>query len=133
VSSGVATAGALGKFQGHGPSVKRTTSEIENPAKDTVEGEASVDLERKNTENTKIAERVQVSTDFKAYGHGARNAFGIIVFVRSRMFYARPAYNSKGQVRFGLRHIRMFFTHPLSFSSTLCISLRSSTEPLLQV
>lgn len=32
-----------------------------------------------------------------------------IVFVRRRMLYARPAINSKGGVRFGLRHIRKFF------------------------
>ena len=30
-----------------------------------------------------------------------------ITFVRSRMMYARPALNAKGDVRFGLRHIRM--------------------------
>jgi telomerase reverse transcriptase len=29
-----------------------------------------------------------------------------VVFVRRRMLYARPAINSKGGVRFGLRHIR---------------------------
>ena len=29
-----------------------------------------------------------------------------ITFVRSRMMYARPALNAKGDVRFGLRHIR---------------------------
>ena len=29
-----------------------------------------------------------------------------IVFVRRRMLYARPAFNGKGEVRFGLRHIR---------------------------
>ncbi|KAI0508419.1 hypothetical protein F5B22DRAFT_405289 [Xylaria bambusicola] len=28
-----------------------------------------------------------------------------LVFVRSRMFYARPALNARGQVQFGLRHI----------------------------
>lgn len=31
-----------------------------------------------------------------------------IAFVRSRMFYARPALNARGLVHFGLRHIRMF-------------------------
>jgi hypothetical protein len=29
-----------------------------------------------------------------------------IVFIRSRMFYARAALNAKGSVRFGMRHIR---------------------------
>lgn len=31
-----------------------------------------------------------------------------ICFVRSRMFYAKPALNARGGVRFGLRHIRMY-------------------------
>lgn len=30
-----------------------------------------------------------------------------IIFVRSRMFYARPALNAKGRVTFGLRHIHV--------------------------
>ena len=30
----------------------------------------------------------------------------VIIFVRRRMFYARAALNAKGQVTFGLRHIR---------------------------
>lgn len=29
-----------------------------------------------------------------------------VAFVRSRMLYAKPALNAKGDVRFGLRHIR---------------------------
>jgi hypothetical protein len=29
-----------------------------------------------------------------------------IIFVRSRMFYARAVLNAKGNVRFGMRHIR---------------------------
>ena len=40
-----------------------------------------------------------------------------ISFVRSRMLYARAAFNAKGEVRFGLRHIRehwlRFFKHVL--------------------
>lgn len=32
-----------------------------------------------------------------------------IRFVRHRMLYARPAFNAKGQVALGLRHIRMSF------------------------
>ena len=31
---------------------------------------------------------------------------GSIVIVRNRMLYARAAWNAKGQVRFGMRHIR---------------------------
>lgn len=31
-----------------------------------------------------------------------------ITFVRSRMMYARCALNAKGEVQFGLRHIREF-------------------------
>lgn len=34
-----------------------------------------------------------------------------ITFVRSRILYARPALNAKGDVRLGLRHIRKS-THP---------------------
>ena len=35
---------------------------------------------------------------------------GDIVFVRSRMMYARAALNADGDVRFGLRHIRKYST-----------------------
>lgn len=31
-----------------------------------------------------------------------------IIFVRSRMLYARAALNARGMVHFGLRHIRKF-------------------------
>ena len=31
-----------------------------------------------------------------------------IIFVRSRAYHARPALNARGQVTFGLRHIRRF-------------------------
>lgn len=31
-----------------------------------------------------------------------------ILFVRRRMLYARPAINPRGDVRFGLKHIREF-------------------------
>jgi len=31
---------------------------------------------------------------------------GEIMFVRSRMFYSKSAYNARGEVVFGLRHIR---------------------------
>ncbi|OKL61688.1 hypothetical protein UA08_02399 [Talaromyces atroroseus] len=37
-----------------------------------------------------------------------------IVFVRRRMLYARPAINSKGDVRFGLRHIHVLNRFPNS-------------------
>ena len=100
--------GGPGKFQGNGPSVNHTASEIDIPAKSRGEREANVDLEEKHTRNEKIGEKVQLGTDFKTHGQGATDAYGGIVFVRSRMFYARPAYNNRGQVRFGLRHIRMF-------------------------
>lgn len=33
---------------------------------------------------------------------------GEVIFVRSRIFYSKPVYNARGDVRFGLRHIRMF-------------------------
>lgn len=36
-----------------------------------------------------------------------------IVFVRRRMLYARPAINSQGGVRFGLRHIRKSLALPV--------------------
>lgn len=37
-----------------------------------------------------------------------------IIFVRSRMLYARAALNARGLVHFGLRHIRMW--RPISAS-----------------
>ena len=40
-----------------------------------------------------------------------------ITFVRNRMLYARAALNAKGGVRWGLRHIRMYYFlyyHPIS-------------------
>lgn len=42
-----------------------------------------------------------------------------ISFVRSRMLYAKAALNARGLVRFGLRHIRMWTSHPIFFSSAL--------------
>ena len=41
-----------------------------------------------------------------------------IAFVRNRMLYARAALNAQGEVRFGLRHIRMF---PAPYSVLLLI------------
>lgn len=38
-----------------------------------------------------------------------------IIFVRRRMLYARPALNGKGDIRFGLRHIRTFMLTSLRF------------------
>ncbi|KAI1262968.1 hypothetical protein F5Y18DRAFT_138184 [Xylariaceae sp. FL1019] len=35
-----------------------------------------------------------------------------VVFVRNRMFYARPALNARGQVQFGLRHIHVLNRAP---------------------
>jgi hypothetical protein len=35
-----------------------------------------------------------------------RHSPGSITFVRNRMLYARAALNAKGEVRYGLRHIR---------------------------
>lgn len=40
-----------------------------------------------------------------------------ISFVRSRILYARPALNARGQIHFGLRHIRM--RSPVSAGRTL--------------
>lgn len=42
---------------------------------------------------------------------------GEIIFVRSRMFYSKPAYNGRGEVEFGLRHIRVFLSSFFSFYS----------------
>jgi hypothetical protein len=36
-------------------------------------------------------------------------SLGDIIFVRSRMFYSKPAYNARGKVLFGLPHIRMYY------------------------
>ncbi|KAI1756676.1 hypothetical protein F4782DRAFT_277501 [Xylaria castorea] len=35
-----------------------------------------------------------------------------LVFIRSRMFYAKPALNTRGQVQFGLRHIHVLNRSP---------------------
>ncbi|KAG0138456.1 hypothetical protein HOY82DRAFT_227820 [Tuber indicum] len=37
---------------------------------------------------------------------------GEIMFVRSRMFYSKPAYNAHGEVVFGLRHIHVLNRFP---------------------
>ncbi|RPB11270.1 hypothetical protein P167DRAFT_230450 [Morchella conica CCBAS932] len=37
---------------------------------------------------------------------------GEIIFVRSRMFYSKPAYNGRGEVQFGLRHIHVLNRYP---------------------
>lgn len=42
---------------------------------------------------------------------------GEIIFLRSRMFYSKPAYNSRGEVLFGLHHIRTLI--PLDFFFSL--------------
>ena len=47
---------------------------------------------------------------------------GSIIIVRNRMLYARAAWNAKGQVRFGMRHIRRP-NHPSA------IHLLASFEP----
>ena len=36
-------------------------------------------------------------------------SLGDITFVRSRMFYSKPAYNAHNKVLFGLPHIRMYY------------------------
>lgn len=41
---------------------------------------------------------------------------GEIFFVRSRMFYSKPAYNAHGEVLFGLRHIRTLMLSSVFFS-----------------
>lgn len=47
----------------------------------------------------------------------------IIVFVRRRMLYARPNLNGKGEVRFGLRHIRMPTIHASGGHANLSIDV----------
>lgn len=43
------------------------------------------------------------------------HAPGNIVLVRNRMLYARAVLNAKGQVQFGLRHIRKLYLIPVLF------------------
>lgn len=46
-----------------------------------------------------------------------------IVFLRRRALYARPALNAQGQVRFGLKHDRMYSkaVAPSGLTRTRCI------------
>ncbi|EQL28452.1 hypothetical protein, variant [Blastomyces dermatitidis ATCC 26199] len=46
--------------------------------------------------------------------HNAPHTPATITFVRSRMLYARAAFNAKGRVRFGLRHIHVLNRYPKS-------------------
>lgn len=46
------------------------------------------------------------STKASPPAKGLNRSLASIAFVRSRMMYARAALNGKGNVRFGLRHIR---------------------------
>ena len=57
---------------------------------------------RSTTESAPATERKWANKDL----HSA----GSISIVRNRMLYARAALNAKGNVRFGLRHIRAFRT-----------------------
>lgn len=50
---------------------------------------------------------------------------GAIVFVRSRMLYAKAALNAKGGVRFGMRHIR-WFPRPHQFGMATNVMSRRS-------
>ncbi|KAI6350784.1 hypothetical protein MCOR25_010392 [Pyricularia grisea] len=44
--------------------------------------------------------------------HGSQKSAAEIVFVRSRMLYARAALNARGAVHFGLRHIHVLNRYP---------------------
>lgn len=57
-----------------------------------------------------------------------------IVFLRRRALYARPALNAKGQVRFGLKHDRMYSTHEIANWLTKLDALNrfSSSDSLAQ-
>lgn len=44
---------------------------------------------------------------------------GRIVFARNRIFSAKPALNSKLNVKFGLRHIREYFINPHEYKSCI--------------
>ncbi|KLJ10847.1 hypothetical protein EMPG_09861 [Blastomyces silverae] len=46
--------------------------------------------------------------------NNARHTPATITFVRSRMLYARAAFNAQGRVRFGLRHIHVLNRYPQS-------------------
>lgn len=59
--------------------------------------------ESKAAKGLQIAAPVEHGTESN---QRAPNTPSSIYFVRNRMFYARAAINAKGQVTFGLRHIR---------------------------
>lgn len=46
--------------------------------------------------------------DTKTGGKQAQNKPNNIIFLRRRTLYSRPALNAQGQVRFGLKHDRMY-------------------------
>ena len=74
-------------------SLKRSASEIERPAA------------KKKATNSNGGGGCLVS--YKQNATPDRKSHGEIVFVRSRIFYARPTHNKKRGVQFGLPHIRM--------------------------
>lgn len=57
--------------------------------------------------NAKNEETV-ISSDTKL-SRGAAD----LLFVRARMYYSKPNLNAKGNVMFGLRHIRKLMSRPL--------------------
>jgi telomerase reverse transcriptase len=46
-----------------------------------------------------------------------------IRFVRSRMFYAKPSVNAKGDVRLGMRHIRMYLVVSLAWPRLILVDV----------
>lgn len=85
---------SLGRTQDAGSSLRPTRSAVPRLAK--------TDDVRPNT--TRLPKPAFATTTTEL-SHDLRTP-GDILFVRSRLFYSKPSYNSRGQIFFGLRHIR---------------------------
>jgi hypothetical protein len=106
-SFGRATSAALGKFQGHGPSVKRTAPEIDTNAAAKIIGTNTLAPPRSADHPTlpdKRGANIKKPYDEKS----VKKTYGEIVFVRMRIFYAKPKHNAGGKISFGLKRIRMY-------------------------
>ncbi|KAA8900825.1 hypothetical protein FN846DRAFT_127446 [Sphaerosporella brunnea] len=119
-SFGRATSTALGKFQGHGPPVKRTAPEIDNP-----DNPAKVRGGRNKTsaDPATLPDKRQTAKQSEKQDEqkSVKKTHGEIVFVKSRRFYAKPAYTARGEILFGLKRFRMCpFDRDLKCGQCIC-------------
>jgi hypothetical protein len=85
--------------------VKRTVPEIDNPA-------AKIGTNTNTTRNKASADHPTLpdkrGTNIKNHDEKCvKKTHGEIVFVRMRIFYAKPRHNAGGKISFGLKRIRM--------------------------